>query len=310
MAKKILPFAALVLLVALGCVAWWLIQTSPVNSAEQAKQTFIISKGENVREIAADLKSKGLIRDEWAFLLVSKKLGIEKNLQAGSFHLSKAMSTAQIAEDFTVGTEDEWITIPEGWRSEQIVDYLKTQGIDSQLGNWKLEEGRYFPDTYLVPKTSTIDDVRQLMRKNFDNKTAGLNLSEKDLIIASMVEREAKAASDRPLVASVILNRLSIGMKLDIDATVQYAVGFTSQDGWWKKNLTLQDLAVQSPYNTYTNPGLPPAPICDPGLSSIEAVLNPAETDYLYYLTDKDGNMHYSTTLEEHNANRAKYLGL
>ena len=301
MAKKILPILVLALLLILGVAAWWKIQTSPVDSANQTKQTFIISNGENVREIAADLKSKGLIRDEWAFLIMSKKLGIEKNIQAGSYRLSKSLSTDQIARDLTLGTEDEWITIPEGWRSEQIIEYLLSQNIASPTGIWN-EEGKYFPETYLIPKQYSVDDVRKLMRKTFDQRAP--KITNEQLIIASIVEREAQNSADRPLVASVILNRLNIGMKLDIDATVQYALGF------WKKDLTIDDLKIKSPYNTYLNPGLPPGPICNPGIASINAVLNPAKTNYLYYLTDKNGVTHYAATLDQHNANVAKYLGL
>lgn len=300
--KKVVPILFAISLLGLIAVFWWKLETAPVNPGEKTSQTFIINRGEGVKAIGADLKAKNLIRDEWAFLIMAKRLGIEKKIQAGSYHLSKGMSTAQVALTFTLGTEDIWITIPEGWRSEEIVDYLKNNGLNGQLGDWTLEEGKYFPDTYLVPKQMTIDEVRKLMRKTFDQKVP--NITNEQLTIASLVEREARKAEDRPLVASVIWNRYKIGMKLDIDATIQYALGF------WKKDLTIQDLAIRSPYNTYTNPGLPPTPICNPGLSAINATINPATTDYLYYLTDKDGVMHYASTIDQHNANVAKYLGL
>lgn len=308
--KKVVLALSLFLAAGISFVAWWKISTSAVNSADKSEQSFVVARGDGVKAIARNLKVQGFIRDELAFTLLVKKLGIEKNIQAGSFKISRSMNASQIAVKLTLGTEDVWITIPEGWRSEQIIDYLKSVGIASDEGNWRLEEGKYFPDTYLVPKQITINGVRLLMRKTFDQKTANLKITDEDLILASLVEREAKKLEDRPLVASVLWNRYRIGMKLDIDATVQYAVGFTQKDGWWKKELTLADLAIRSPYNTYTNAGLPPAPICNPGLSVIDAVLNPAKTDYLYYLTDKDGNMHYASTIEQHNANVAKYLGL
>ena len=113
---------------------------------------------------------------------------------------------------------------------------------------------------------------------------------------------------DRSLVASVIYNRLSIGMKLDIDATLQYALGYQEDDKrWWKKGLTNEDKKINSLYNTYTNPSLPPRPISNPGLSAISAALNPAQTDYLYYITDQNGKNRYATNLEGHNANIEKY---
>ena len=132
---------------------------------------------------------------------------------------------------------------------------------------------------------------------------------EKLVIIASLIEREAKLAADRPLTASVILNRLKIGMKLDIDATVQYALGYQTQEkSLWKKDLTNLDLEIDSPFNTYQNPGLPPAPIANPGLAAMEAVVNAPDTNYLYYISDKSGKLHLAGTIEEHNANIDQYL--
>lgn len=128
------------------------------------------------------------------------------------------------------------------------------------------------------------------------------------LILASLVEREARASADRPIIAGILLKRLRDGHPLQVDATVQYAIGYTHSDGWWRKELTTDDLKFKSPYNTYINAGLPPGAICNPGLSSITAVIHPTPTDYYYYLSDKSGQMHYARTLEEHNANIARYL--
>ncbi len=152
------------------------------------------------------------------------------------------------------------------------------------------------------------------MKNNFDAKYATLentsNRTPHEIVtIASLIEREARHAEDRPLVASVIVNRLEIGMALNIDATVQYILGYQQNEkSWWKRNLTFADLEINSPYNTYTNPGLPPGPIANPGIAAIEAAVNPAETDYLYYLSDENGVNHYAETLEEHNQNKAKYI--
>ena len=158
-------------------------------------------------------------------------------------------------------------------------------------------------------------------KENFDRKyteemrqtAIKKNLTDLQVItLASLVEREAKAYPDRVQVASIMLRRLSIGMKLDIDATVQYAVGYQSNTHtWWKKNLTLFDLKINSPYNTRTHAGLPPGPIGNPGLSAIQAVLEATpNTPYLYYISNTKGTqMHYAGTLEEHNENKRKYLG-
>lgn len=283
-----------------GLFLWWYISLLPVDSSRKTPVSFSLSRGDGVREIANKLKSANLIRDQVAFFLLVKKLGLEKNIQAGSFSLTPAMSAAEIAKKLTFGTEDVWVTIPEGWRSEEIQEYLKKQNIPGPEGVWD-EEGKYFPETYLVPKNFTIDSFRRLMRETFDAKAP--EVTKERLIIASIVEREAKYPQDRPLIASVIYNRLDAGMKLDIDATVQYALGY------WKKDLTFEDLAVKSSHNTYLNPGLPPGPISNPGLASIQAAVSPAQTDYLYYVADKTGTSHFAKTLQEHSTNIAKYLG-
>lgn len=292
--KRIGTLFLVLLLLGAFFLAWWKVTLSAVNSFDTQARPFVVARGDGVREIAKKLRDQGLIRDQVAFFLLVKRLGIEKNIQAGSYKLSPAMPVHTIAQKLTLGTEDVWITIPEGWRSEQILEYL------GKIGNWKQDEGKYFPDTYLIPKQMALEDIRQLMLKTFVQKVG--EVSSQTLILASLVEREARKEIDRPLVASVLKNRLEAGMALDVDATVQYALGF------WKKDLTTEDLKIKSPYNTYLNPGLPPGPICNPGLSSIKAAQNSAQTDYLYYLSDKTGTIHYARTLSEHNTNVAKYL--
>ncbi len=307
--KRLLAAAALFLLLAGIFFSWWKISVSPVNPKDTNPNSFVVARGDGVREISRKLKEANLIRDQIAFFLLIKKLNIEKNIQAGSFKLSPSMSANDIATKLTRGTEDVWITIPEGWRNEEILEYLATQGFSTVGENWKSDEGKLFPDTYLIPKQASISAIHTILRQTFDRKSTGLAVTPQTLILASLVEREAKLTADRPIIASVLLNRLSIGMKLDVDATVQYALGKSGGDGWWPKDLTLEDIKIKSPYNTYINSTLPPAPICNPGLSAIQAVLNPAKTDYLYYLSDKSGTIHYATTLDEHNQNVAKYIG-
>lgn len=295
----------------LGAVIWWQVSLSPVNPADQKAVAFVIAKGDGVREVAKKLRDEGLIRDQVAFFILVKKLGIEKDIQAGNYQIAPNLSATDIASKLTLGTADTWVTIPEGWRTEQITEYLSTilqVGLtNSQIGEWKKLEGKLFPDTYSVPKDSSVSAVLTLMQANFSKKV-DFPVSANQLIIASMIEREAKSAADRPIVASVIYNRLNEGMALDIDATVQYALGKVPNDGWWKKQLTADDLKIDSPYNTYLNPGLPPGPICNPGLSSIQAAVNPAQTSYFYYISDKNQVMHFAKTLDEQNQNIAKYL--
>ena len=141
-----------------------------------------------------------------------------------------------------------------------------------------------------------------------DIRSAGMTL-ERVVILASIVEREGLTDEDRPVIAGILLNRLEIGWPLQADATLQYALGYQAQEKtWWKKVLTDDDKKVKSPYNTYANPGLPPGPISNPGIASIRAVIYPKKTEYMYYLHDPTGAVHYAKTLEEHNANVARYL--
>lgn len=321
MRRTLIVLGVLGILGVLG-TGWWQISLSAANPTDTTLRSFIIAKGDGVREISRGLRNQGLVRDQVAFFLLIKKLGIEKNIQAGSFRLSPSMPAEEMAQKLTVGTEDIWITIPEGWRSEEILEYLQGQKIDderwtidAEVRRWKMEEGKYFPETYLIPKQMTIEEIRQLMRRTFEEKFEGklradANASgltgEEVVILASLVEREAKLEADRPLVASVLLNRLRAGMKLDVDATVQYALG--ESGNWWPKDLSLEDLKIRSSYNTYLNAGLPPGPIANPGILAIKAVIYPSSTDYLFYISDKKGVMHYAKTLAEHAQNVAKYL--
>lgn len=310
---KRLGFATVVFLAGLVlAVGWWKHSLSPVDNINRSTKTFVVNKGDGVKEISVNLKNAGLIRDQVSFFLL-ERFFIKNSPQAGNFQLSPSMSAQEVAEKLTVGTQDVWVTIPEGWRSEEIKDFLikKLPAIAAdpmfKTVSWREYEGKLFPDTYLVPTEIGSSKFLGLMLENFSQKV-NFPVTQEQLIIASMVEREARREQDRPLVASVITNRLEIGMKLDIDATVQYAVGQTQKDGWWKQELTIDDLAIKSLYNTYTNPGLPPGPICNPGLSAISAAANPAKSDYLYYVADKKGITHFARSLEEHNANIAKYL--
>jgi len=310
---------ALLILVFFSLLAvWWKNGISAVNLQDKRATIFVIEKGQGVKEIANKLKNEDLIKDPVVFFLLVKKLGLDGKIQAGDFRLSPSMTTSEIAQILTHGTLDIWVTIPEGKRAEEIADILKIK-IPSYDESWRAllaqNEGFLFPDTYLIPKDASSDIVLSLMKNNFEKKFSSIPnapldpaIRKKIVIIASIVEREAKFSEDRSLVASVIFNRLSIGMKLDIDATVQYSLGFQeNQKTWWKRGLTKTDLKVDSSYNTYINAGLPPTPISNPGIDVLQAVINPAKTDYLYYLSDKLGHNHYTKTLEEHNANIRRY---
>lgn len=314
--KKIAVILIVLFLTSVAIAIWWKNALSPVNPRDKSEKIFVIAKGQGIRAISNKLKEEHLIKDPVAFFILVKKLQIEGKIQAGDFRLSPSQSSEKIALELTHGTLDIWITIPEGQRSGEIADTLKNK-LSSYKSSWKnslvLNEGYLFPDTYLIPKDADIDFIISIMKSNFTGKFARINnpsnLSQKNIvIIASLIEREAKHAADRPLVSSVIHNRLELGMPLQIDATVQFLLGYQPQEKtWWKKNLTQEDLKVESNYNTYLTVGLPPGPIANPGLSTLEASANPAQTDYLYYISDKQGKNHYAKTLDGHNENIKRY---
>jgi UPF0755 protein len=316
--KKFLILIVLIVLISGGLAAWWKNGLSPVDKNDKTSKIFVVQKGAGLREISNNLKDDGLIKDAIVFFLLTKKEGFDKKIEAGDFRLNPSMTTNEIMNALTHGTLDIWVTIPEGKRADEIADILQTT-VPTYDESWrpllKQKEGYLFPDTYLFAKDSEIEGIISKFTENFNTKykeLSGPNLKKfiKDevVIIASMIEREARHDTDRPMVASVILNRLEIGMGLQIDATVQYALGFQeSEKTWWKKSLTTEDLKLNSLYNTYKNAGLPPGPISNPGFSALEAVANPANTNYLYYVSDKNGVNHYAKTLAEHNANIAKY---
>lgn len=297
---------------------WWENGMSAVNKGDKVKKVFVIKQNETVREIGNSLRKENLIKDPVTFFIFVKIFGKDKNIQAGDYYLSSSMDLKTVVENLNHGTLDKWITFPEGLRAYEIAEILKKNMI-TYNESWKerlvQNEGYLFPDTYLIPKNADIDLIISIMRNNFDTRITSIGANSKDqsfannLIIASLIEREARYPEDMSLVSSVIHNRLEIGMKLDIDATVQYAVGYQeAEKKWWKKNLTVQDLKLASPYNTYRNAGLPPTPISNPGISALRAAINPTQSNYIYYVSDSKGHLHFAKTLAEHNANIQKYI--
>ena len=292
----------------------------PVNKKSSTSKIFVIKKGEPLNTIVNNLANEGLIRNKIVFYLIVKRLGIERKIQAGDFKISENMGAQEVATNLTHGTLDIWLTLIEGMRKEEMAQIIsKTLDIPEIEIVRTTKEGYIFPDTYLVPRTATAGTVLSIIKKNFKSKfdeklhTQAKNkkLTEKQvLILASLVEREARQSSTREKVAGIILKRYLADWPLQIDATVQYVLGYQpTEKSWWKRELTEEDLKVDSLYNTYKNKGLPPEPIANPSLSSIKAVINANEnTPYWYYLTDKNGVMHYAIMLEEHQNNINKYL--
>jgi len=316
--KRLVTAVVLLIILVTGLFLWWQNGLSSANANDKTAQIFVIKNGEGVREIANNLKAAGLIRDPIVFFLYTRVKNLDKQIQAGDFRLNPSLNMSDVAANLTHGTLDIWTTIPEGLRADEIADLLRTK-IPSYNETWRAaleaNEGYLFPDTYLIPRDADVNLILSLMKNNFqtkydsvkNSKTTALTQAQ-TIILASIIEREAMFATDRPLVASVFDNRLNIGMALGSDPTVMYALGYQpAEKTWWKKDLTADDLAINSPYNTRKIAGLPPTAISNPGLSAIEAALAPAKTNYLYFFADRQGHLHFATTIEGHNANIQKY---
>jgi UPF0755 protein len=328
----LLVFVVVLFALSFGGLIWWKVNTAPVSN-DKTPIRFVIPKGRSAAQIAQILYEDGLIKNPLAFKFYVQLTGRADKIQAGEFQLARNLTPGQIIEELSKGPLQLWVTIPEGLRREEVVEKFIT-GLEMQepqssqfrnefLQSSKELEGQLFPDTYLFPRDISASIVVGRMKSLFDEKvTKGLakgieesNLSFNQIVtLASIIERETRNTDERPIVAGILLNRIDMGMPLQADATVQFAVGEarcvgeTSECNWWPV-LTKQDLEIDSPYNTYKYKGLPPMPIANPGLSSLKAAVQPQPNDYLYYIHDKDGNIHYAKNLQEHDENVREYLG-
>lgn len=311
-------------------------------SNDKGEVNFIVEQGELPAEVAARLEREGLIEDADAFILLLKCRHAAERIQAGDHIMRRNMTMDEVILSLQRGTtRGVAVIIRPGWRAEQIADYLDTVNLPQfdkqefldivQKGRAEYSflqdrksnaspslEGFLFPDTYQVLQAITAEQLVNRLLYEFDQRVTpemrakaqdqGLTLHEA-ITIASIVERETVKAEEAPMIASVYLNRVRAKTYLNADPTVQYAIGFVPETKqWWKTPVTLAEYQrVISPYNTYLNPGLPPGPIAAPSMNSIQAVLDPAQTDYFYFLATGDGGHIFARTLEEHNANLAKY---
>ncbi len=279
--------------------------------------TFEIREGQGLRQVSANLEEENLIRSRFVFEFLIMVIGGEKSVAYGEYYFEKPLNAftlaKQIAEhDFNVTYKK--VTIPEGYTNSEISVLLSKTYKNFDESEFdvltKNKEGYLFPDTYFFFPSAGTSEIVGKLEENFDlkiesyeDKMLESNQSKDDIVIlASLIEAETNGDDDREMIAGIIQNRLRINMALQIDASVRYALSKFTEP------LTYADLKVDSPYNTYTNRGLPPGPIGNPGLASIEAALNPSETDYLYYLHDENGTIHYAKTYEGHKQNISKYL--
>lgn len=276
---------------------------APSNSPE--KFSFLINKGSSISLIGNNLEKAGLVKNSLVFRFYVQLTGAQNKIQVGEFDLSKNLTLDQIIEKLKKGPTEILVTIPEGLRREEIAEKYKTALNKDELFVKEFmsltagKEGYLYPESYLFPKEATVTQIVNRMATTFDKKVT--DVTYKQLIVASLLERETFADSEKPVVAGIIYKRLDNDWPLQIDATLQYIKG-----DW--KPVYSQDKELDSPFNTYKNLGLPPSPICNPSLSSIEAAINPEESDYWYYIHDNDAKIHFAKDLDEHNANIRKYL--
>ena len=309
--KKIFFF--LVILFFMLTVFVWQAIYLPKDSILSEKKLFSIERGQNLFQIAENLEKEGLIKNRFFFNFYVLAKKSHKKLQAGKYFLSPSMSVAEIAQKIISGDVAKIVvTIPEGFTVKQIEERIGLKLPGENL------EGFLFPDTYEFPIEVSGEEVVRRMRENFEKKLntkiPQLGQSPKEAAIqqgksileiitmASLIEKEVKTFEDKKLVSGILWKRLKAGMPLQVDATISYITGKKTT------KISIEETQIDSPYNTYRYLGLPPGPICNPGLESILAALFPQESEYWYYLSTPDGKTIFSKTLEEHNFFKAKYL--
>lgn len=308
----------LTVLIGIVVASTFLFLMSPPPDRKEALSA-IIPEGASVSEIAQMFAKHGIVRSESIFRLYLTLTGRDRTVVPGLYLFDGPESGYRVANRIAGGDHGvvtKKLTFPEGMTREEFADIamreLPLVSRNAFVAS-SCAEGYLFPDTYFFYETATSGEIAAELCANFTKKTAelkkeveriGQDLSwGETIILASIVEEEAATPEDRRVVAGILLNRLKIGMPLQVDATFGYTIGKGSLE------LSENDLANRGdPYNTYRHKGLPPGAIANSGLDAITAVIHPARTEYLYYLSDKDGIMHYARTFEEHKTNKTKYV--
>lgn len=318
--KTFFKIIFLVVVLAAAWLGWALL--IPVRMSEP--KYVMLKPGWSTRHIASELKANGVIRDDRAFLLYHYVMK-PKSLKAGEYKFDSTATGINVHDRLVRGdVYVHYVTVPEGFsmfdigdaveaaglgKSAEFVDQAKQQvalikDLDPEA---KSLEGYLFPDTYGFSRTQTMSDIVTVMVRRFKQEANAIGLKtdlHRVVTLASIVEKETAAGEERPLVASVYQNRLKIGMALDADPSVIYAAQLA---GRYQGKIYQSDLQYDSPYNTYKYPGLPPGPIANPGKASLLAAMNPAQSDFLYFVSDNNGHHRFARTLDEHSRNVALY---
>lgn len=323
--KKILIFLSAVILIILAVVVYISRLFGPPATSEEM-EVFIVPQEKSGFDVVQALFEQKFIKNAKAFQFLLDNFAPGSEIKSGGYRLNQSTNAWAVMKKIT-GKEDlKWVAVSFCPRKEQVGEKLAgTLGWDQEkLDEWnalyknsKSEyfEGVYYPDTYLLPVDESASQTAQRFIDHFNEKFAPLadkfiakNIKwTTGLKIASLIAREAGGVSDMKIISGVIWNRLNTGMRLQIDATMQYTLGKNADGSWWG-NVDIAEKQKDSPYNSYLYKGLPPTPICSPNIDAIEAALNPAETDCLFYLHDSGGNIHCAKTYAEHKANIKKYL--
>lgn len=318
---KIILSVVIFLLIVVGGIFFWI--KKELNSPNATITDYYIvqvDRGESIQSIGAMLLEKQIIKDERIFLIGMWLSGLTINY--GYYQINPNASTAEVINILTLGkTKVEKVTIPEGYRMEQIAKVLDERKIvdySTFVKSATGKEGELFPDTYFFALNMTADKVVATMVDNFTIRIKDLTVGRDDLIIASIVEREAANDTDRAMIAGIYKNRVKAGMKLQSDPTVEYGrdtnnlakLSVTEQKeyAFWKSAKTAEFTSVISPFNTYSFVGLPADPLCNPGIASIKATLSPTPSSYYYFLYGTDGKIHFAKTQAEHDQNVQKFM--
>jgi peptidoglycan lytic transglycosylase G len=304
--------------------------SEPFKGYDAAEQFVTIELGSGTRTIGQRLIQAGVIRDEATFRAALWRSGRARALQAGEFRFDRPMTPAEVIDKIASGdVYNRRITFPEGLSIQEMARLYEQQGFGKAAAFVEAAsdpgairsldpaatdlEGYLFPETYSVPRDTTAAKVvglmvgrfKQLFTPEMQHAAQGLELTPREVVtLAALVEKETAQPSERPIVAAVYLNRLKIGMAMQADPTVIYAL---QRAGRYNGNIRRDDLSFDSPYNTYRYPGLPPGPIASPGLASLQAAVSPANVDYLYFVSRNDGSHVFARTLVEHNENVRQY---
>ncbi len=331
MKRLFLVLVVLAVFAALGVAVVLYQRTSePFKGYEAAEQFVTIEPGSGTRTIGQRLIQAGVIRDEATFRAALWRSGRARALQAGEFRFDRPMTPAEVIDKIASGdVYNRRITFPEGLNIQEMARLYEQQGFGKAAAFVEAArdpgairsldpaatdlEGYLFPETYSVPRDTTaaklvglmVGRFKQLFTAEMQQAAQALELTPREVVtLAALVEKETAQPSERPIVAAVYLNRLKIGMAMQADPTVIYAL---QRAGRYNGNIRRDDLSFDSPYNTYRYPGLPPGPIASPGLASLQAAVSPANVDYLYFVSRNDGSHVFARTLVEHNENVRQY---